>query len=105
MMLEEVQTGYDIQDILNEIEEQLGFSFVYVSTTSGYFLISGKIKFFLEFSEGQDIYMEARLPEKNVDITENDSIIELYSSSFESISQIREIIVEMMGGEMTNDNL
>ena len=105
MMLEEVRTGYDIQDILDEVEEQLGFSFVNVTTDSGYFLISGKIKFYLEFEEGKDVYMEVRLPEKNIDVTENESMIELYSSSLESISQIRNIIVDMMGGEIIDDNL
>lgn len=105
MILEDINTGYEVQDILDEIENQLGFSFVSVSDNSGYFLISGKIKFYIDFDSPQGITMEIRLPEKNIDITDNDSLIELYSSSFESISQIRQVIMDMIGEDVKDDNL
>ena len=105
MLVEDINTGYDFQDIFDEVQSQLGFSFVSVGEYDGYFLISGKIKFYIKFNPDEEIVMEIRLPKKDIDISDSDATIERYSSSFEAISQIRALIVDMIGGEVEDDNL
>lgn len=96
-ILEENELNYSVEDIVNAINDELGFSMVGSDENEGYFLLGRQIKLRVNFQDEIEIILD--LPSSEVDMSTSTSEIETYATAIESAQSITDIIKRMTGGE------
>ena len=87
------EDNYSLNDIIDDIEDELGFSFVHEEDNTGYFILGQKIKLFIDFNGNIKISLE--MPDNSVDFTQGKSRAEALVSALESSIEIYDIIQRM----------
>lgn len=94
-ILEDNELNYSIDDIVDAISGDVGFSMVKTTDTKGYFMLGSQIKLSVNFDNDGEITAELNLPSEDYDMTEGYSQVEMISTAIESAVQIVEIIRRM----------
>lgn len=91
--------SYSIDDIINQIRQTFGFSYVELNDHTGYLRLDNKITLNLEFNEDVRVLDSAVVEFKSplLDITTNTVTAEVYQSCIESAIQIVDLINRMLG--------
>lgn len=100
-ILEENELNYSLEDIIDAINDELGFSFVKSSPSKGYFMMGNKINVYVDFSD--EISVKIRFPQDEINMVEDEVLAEAYATAIESTSQIIDIINRMTGEIDQND--
>ena len=98
-ILEETEISYNLDDIADAIDSELGFSMIKRSPTKGYFMLGNDIVVNFGFDSEGEVDLTVKFPSKEVDVSENISKLEMYATAIESVFQIRDIISNMTGGQ------
>lgn len=102
-ILEENEINYNIEDIINAVNDELGFSMIRTSDSTGDFRLGSGIKLSVNFDN--DIKVVLKFPSDEVDMSESYSQSESYSTAIESAQEIVDIIRRMTGeGEESDEN-
>lgn len=98
---------YSIDDIIDQINSQLGFSYVDTSDHEGYILIGNGMKLSLTFDEFEKQLNSAEfsLPNQSFDLVESPATTDIYASGLESASQIVDLINRMLGGSSDDEDI
>ena len=96
-ILEENELNYSVEDIVDAINDELGFSMVSTDDDEGYFILGSQIKLKVNFQDDIEIILE--LPSTKVDMSVSSSEVETYATAIESAQSIADIIKRMTGGE------
>lgn len=86
------ELAYNIDDVIDAINDELGFSAIKNGDSSYYFMLGSSIKLTLDFSTGETILT---LPSSEYDLTDDSSEIEIIASAIESAETILEITSRM----------
>ena len=89
--------NYSVEDIVDAINDELGFSMVSTDDDEGYFILGSQIKLKVNFQDDIEIILE--LPSTKVDMSVSSSEVETYATAIESAQSIADIIKRMTGGE------
>ena len=91
--------SYSIDDIINQIRQTFGFSYVELNDRTGYIRLDNKITLNLEFNEDVRVLDSAVVEFKSplLDITTNTVTAEINQSCIESAIQIVDLISRMLG--------
>ena len=96
-ILEETEITYNIDDISDAINSELGFSMIKKSPTKGYFMLGSNVIVNVDFDNGGDIDLSIKFPSREIDLSETTSELEMYATAIESVLQIRDILLTMTG--------
>lgn len=100
-ILEENEINYNIDDILDAIMDELGFSAVNLSDKAYYINITNNHRLIINF-EG-NITIELKLTETTIDLSENTSEVESLVTACESAIEITNIVKRMTGEERSTE--
>ncbi len=93
-VFENQENQYNFDDIVDAIEDELGFSFISsIKEKSGYYVLGSEIRLVVDFNG--DIKITLQFPNRRVDMSENNMTAEAYATAIESAEQIIEIIERM----------
>lgn len=94
------EINYSIDDIIDSINDELGFAYIKTTDSKGYINLGQGIKINIEFNEAERKLdkFELSFPRKDVDMTNSCTTAELYSSSIESAVQVIDLIKIKLGG-------
>lgn len=99
---EESSITYSIEDIIDQINNELGFSVVKTSDTTGYILLGNQIKLLINFDE--IVSVKLKFPTAVIDISEGTSQVELYSTALDSSTEVYDIIKRMTGEDRNEED-
>lgn len=90
---------YDLDDIINQIQDSFGFVYTSTNGHEGYIILSTNIKLVLDFNENTRKLDRATLvfPDSSIDYIKNESKSDIYLSCIESSAQIVDLIKRMLG--------
>lgn len=95
-----LREDYSVDDAISKVQEELGFVFVSDddSEDKGYFIVSDEVTLEVEFEQDPFSLLSAviKFTDNKIDISEDFSTLELYSSSLESCMQIVETIQSLL---------
>ena len=100
-ILEDNELNYSIDDIIDAVNEELGFSMIKSGPTKGYFMLGNKIKASVDFTD--EITVELEFPKTKLDMMKEGVLAEAYAAAIESVDQIIDIIERMTGEVDEND--
>lgn len=97
--------SYSIDDIIDALNDELGLSYIKSTDNKGYINLGKGIKLVIVFNEDEMKLDSVRLefPTSRLDMTDNYTEAELYSSSIETSCQAIDIVKRMTGG-LTDEN-
>lgn len=93
---------YSIDDMIDAINEELGFAYVKSSDSTGYINLGKGIKLEFEYN-GHKPSVTLVLPSREINVTESVQMMELYSVAIESTAQILDVIDRMTVGHNSED--
>lgn len=100
--------SYSIDDIVDQINNEFGFSFIKEGEddSQGTILLANGVKLYIKFNESERKLDSAEIgfPSMRIDISDSQSAAELYSESIESAIQIVDLIKRMLGSEKNEKN-
>lgn len=99
--------NYSIDDVIDAVNDELGFSYIRSSDSSGYINLGKGIKVLISFNPDRRELESIRLsfPEKIISLLDSNVQAELYSSTIESAVQISDLIKSMLGkGEIESED-
>lgn len=99
---------YSLSDVFDKIESDLGFVYTEVSEEEGFITLGKGVKLSLTFKNEQlQTAVLKGLPSQIILISraqeEDLSLLDFYSSCYESSSQVIDLITRMLGGESEDD--
>lgn len=96
---------YSITDVINQIQEVYGFTYVEVNDHTGYVVLDNKTTLNIEFNEEEKKMDSAiiELSDNIIDITDSLTTADVYMSSIESATQIVSLIHRMLGNKSEDD--
>lgn len=95
---------YTLDDVVNQINSEFGFSCIDNGTPDKkYVLLGDGIKLYLDFKDNQLSSASLDFPSKEVDVL-NHLKLDIYSSSIESSAEIVNLITRMLGGKKDNED-
>lgn len=91
--------SYSIDDILDQIKETLGFSYIPTNDHQGYIILGTKVKLMISFFEETKGLESATIvfPSSSFDFVSSPSTSDIYLSCIESAGQIVDLINRMLG--------
>ena len=95
---------YDIADIIDRIEDELGFVYIKTSEDHGYINLGQGNRLTFNFAEGNPPKMFLEFTSRRLNVTENMQLLELYSTIIESVAQIYDIVMLMTEGEVEDED-
>lgn len=101
-ILEDNGVNYTVDDISDAVRDELGFSIIKENENEWYYRLGSGIKLSVNFIDDIEIILE--FPDKEVDMSENYSKSESYSTAIESAQSITDIIRRMTGEGDSDDN-
>ena len=93
---------YSIDDMIDAINEELGFAYIKSSEDTGYINLGQGIKVEFEFRSHKPSVVLV-FPDNEINVTKNVNVMELYSSAIESTAQILDVIDRMTVGHDSED--
>lgn len=101
-ILEENEINYSIEDILDAINDELGFSAIKIKDKEYIIKITNSYNLFINFNN--EIKIELRIKNIPIDMSESTSEVETLVTAGESSIEIVNLINRMTGeGGMSND--
>lgn len=94
--------SYSIDDMIDAINEELGFAYIKSSEDTGYINLGQGIKLEFEFNTHKPS-VTLVFPNKEINVTKSVNMMELYSSAIESTAQILDVIDRMTPGHEDED--
>lgn len=96
---------YSISDIINQIQEVYGFTYVEVDDYTGYVVLDNKTTLNIEFNEEEKKLNSAviELSDNIIDITDSSTTAEVCMSSIESATQVVSLIQRMLNNKSEDD--
>lgn len=102
-ILENSEVNYSVDDIIEAIEDQLGFSLVRVSDSTYYIVLGSDLRLIIDFLGEVDISL--KLPSKVVNMSDKTSEVEALISAAESSIEVVDIIKRMTGGSVDEEDI
>lgn len=94
--------NYSLDDIIEAIDDELGFAYIKSSESEGYINLGKGIRLEFEFNAHKPSVVLV-FPDNEINVTENVNVMELYSSAIESTAQIMDVVDRMVGGHESED--
>lgn len=100
-ILEENEINYNVDDILDAIMDELGFSAVNLSNEVYYINITSNYRLVINFED--NITIELKLTETTIDLSESTGEVESLVTACESAIEITNIVKRMAGEERSTE--
>jgi len=100
-ILKESEINYSIEDIIDAINDELGFSAIKVSSTLYRFALTNSYKLMVDFDDEISIYL--KLNDDTIDVSEGTAEVEALVTACESSIEIVNIIERMTTGGAEDD--
>ena len=99
--------NYSIDDIIDQVNTDFGFSYVEDTDNTGHYLLSPGVRLNLEFNETEKKLDSADLilPDNHIELSKSKVTSELYATSIESATQIVDLITRMLGGGSSGEDI
>lgn len=96
LLIEDID--FSLDDIIDQLKETFGFIYIENDDTSGYIMLSAKVKLSLQFNDDLTRLESAvlDLPESSIDLVDSPATADTYSSCIESSQECIDLINRML---------